>query len=207
MSEERETYTTTPHTRIVRRRGQRLTKAERRQAQATFLDTFANTANIRLSCDAAHIDRSTFYQWLEHDTDFSVDYHQRELEANDALLAAAWERGVHGIEEPLVSMGQVVYDYEPLLNEQGSPAFDKKGNPIMRRLSPLTKRVYSDTVLLRLMSWRIPGFRETSNTTITNVNMQKLERNQLYASMHDDELDQLEEMYRSAQERLQPGGR
>lgn len=137
-----------PHTDTstrVRRQGQNLTKAERAAAQTRFLETFKLNANITASCQAAGIDRSTFYQWQEHDTEFSLRYQQAESAANDMLLAAAWKRAVQGIEKRVVSMGKVVY------GEDGKP---------------LMEREYSDTVLLRLMSWRIPGFRENSGTTI-----------------------------------------
>lgn len=169
MSDEK-TNKPTSHTRIRRGQGKRFTKEQRTAVQAAFLQVFADTANIRISCEAIGIDRSTFYQWLEHDTEFSVAYHQKELDANDALLAAAWERGVRGIEEPLVSMGQVVYEYEPALDDEGKQKYDSKGKPTMQRVAPITKRVYSDSVLLRLMSWRIPGFSEKTQDVNVNVN-------------------------------------
>lgn len=131
--------------RARRRQGQNLTKVERALAQTRFLETFKLNANITASCQAAGIDRSTVYQWQEHDTEFALRYQQAEQAANDMLLAAAWKRGVQGVEKRVVSMGKVVY------GDDGKP---------------LLEREYSDTVLLRLMSWRIPGFRENSGTTI-----------------------------------------
>jgi hypothetical protein len=128
-----------------RRMGQRLTRAERELAQAAFLDAFRRNANITAAALAAGIDRSTFYQWQEHDAEFALRYQQAEQAANDLLLAAAWKRAVQGVERPIVSMGKVIY------GEDGRP---------------LMIREYSDQVLLRLMSWRIPGFRESSSTTI-----------------------------------------
>lgn len=167
----------------IRRNGQRLTKAERVAAQATFLDTFKLNANITAACMQAGIDRSTVYLWQEHDQEFALQYQQAEQIANDMLLAAAWKRGVQGVEKPVVSMGKQVF---------------VEGKPLM-------ERVYSDTVLLRLMSWRIPGFKEAAGTTINNVNVIS-ERNEVYANMRDDELDQLESLWNRAQERLNRGG-
>ena len=165
----------------VRRKGP-LTKAQREETQTAFLDAFKRNANITAACQKAHISRESIYTWLEHDEAFSLRFHQAELEANDMLLAAAWQRGVLGVEEPVVSMGNQVF-----VNGQ-----------------PLTKRVYSDSVLLRLMSYRIPGFKEATGTTINNVNVQ-VERNELYARMSESELDQLEQLYAAAQERRKLG--
>src|SRR5713101_5545134 len=102
--------TTPPPTRALkRRRGQRLTAEERKTAQHKFIDSFKRNANVTAACVQAGIDRSQIYRWQEHDEAFSLRYHQAELEANDMLLAAAWQRGVLGVEEPVVSMGNQVY--------------------------------------------------------------------------------------------------
>lgn len=139
--------TTSPHTRI-RRQGQRMTAEEKRIAQATFLEAFANTANVRAACKKASIDRSQVYRWQEHDEQFSLRFKQAEAEANDMLRAAAWRRGVEGVEEPVISMGTQVYT-------------DGK---------PLTKRVYSDMLLSLLMKARMPEFREKSQVDV-NANV------------------------------------
>jgi hypothetical protein len=121
-----------------RRRGQRMTAEERDQAKQKFLDSFKLNANLTLASMQAGVDRSQIYRWQEHDDQFAAAFREAELAANDMLLAAAWQRAVKGVEKPVVSMGKQVY-------------VDGK---------PLMERVYSDTVLLRLMSWRIPGFSE-----------------------------------------------
>jgi hypothetical protein len=184
------------HTQVSqkkRRAGHRMSQAERELAQKQFIESFKLNANITVACSHADISRDTFYQWLEHDQSFSILYNQASEQANDVLLAAAWRRGVQGYEKPVVSMGKQVYVEEELPD----------GRKIRK---PLMERVYSDTVLLRLMSYRIPGFKEaTSSTTINNMNVQ-VERNQVYANMREDELDQLENLWNNAQERLQRGG-
>lgn len=178
MSEQHDSVTP----QRARRSGQRLSAQERKQAQAVFLDSFKLNANVTAACQQAGISRETLYKWLEHDQPFSFRYHQAGEMANDVLLAAAWRRGVQGVEEPVVSMGTQVY-------------VDGK---------PLMKRVYSDSVLLRLMSWRIPGFKEASGTTVNNVNMQ-VQRNEVYARLSEQELDQLESLWNAAEERKQLG--
>src|SRR5690348_12236367 len=90
-----------------RRPGQRMTKVERAQAQETFLKSFRNTANVRASCMAAGIDRTTIYAWLEKDEMFSLEYRQAELDANDMLRAEILQRATKGYEKPVVSMGKI----------------------------------------------------------------------------------------------------
>ncbi len=40
------------------------------------------------------------------------------------------------------------------------------GKPVYVDGKMIIEREYSDTVLLRLMSWRIPGFRESANLNV-----------------------------------------
>lgn len=182
MSED--TNTPTPDTRALRRRqGKRMKAKERTLAQQAFLAHFAETANVRYSCEASGIDRSTFYQWLEMDEVFSLAYHHTVPDANDVLFSEAWRRAVKGTEEPVVSMGTVVF-------HSGKP---------------LTVRKYSDALLMFLMKARMPEYRDKQqDITIQNVNMQ-VERNELYARMQDEELDRLEQMYQAIQERRKLG--
>jgi len=121
-----------------RRQGQTMTDEERKRAQALFLESFRNNANVRLASSKAGIHRSLFYVWLEKDAEFSLEYKSAELDANDVVRAAIYQRAVMGVEEPVVAMGKVMYD--------------KEGHMIM------VKR-YSDALLMRLASARMPEFR------------------------------------------------
>ena len=129
----------TPHTRIKSPRdGRKLSAEEKRATQELFLKTFSQTANVKLSCLAAKISRNAVYAWLEKDEQFSLRYHQAELDANDTIRAEMYRRGVHGVEEPVVSVGKLVY-------------VDGK---------PLTVKKYSDNLLSLLAKSRMPEFRE-----------------------------------------------
>jgi hypothetical protein len=162
--------TSVPTRTLKRRRGQRLTQEERAIAQKKFLDSFKLNANITVACAQANIDRSQIYRWQELDEDFSFAYKQAELAANDMLLAAAWKRGVQGYEKPVVSMGKQVY-------------VDGK---------PLMERVYSDTVLLRLMSARMPEFRDKQQLDINTTNTGT--RDPLLQALSDEQLDAIEQI-------------
>ncbi len=139
----------------TRPRGVHLSKAARLVAQDTFIESYKLNANKTLACMQANIDYNTMRYWEEHDQTFSFRLNQADQAANDMLLAAAWQRAVKGVERHKISMGRPVY----------VEVKDKSGKKVM---VPLIEREYSDTVLLRLMSWRIPGFKEGA---AVNVNL------------------------------------
>lgn len=148
---------TTPITRNVKRRqGQKPTAEERKEIQQKFLASFRLNANVTLACMQAGIDRSQIYRWQEHDQNFSLEFKQAELAANDMLLAAAWQRGVKGTEKPVVSMGRQVF-----------VKVKESGKEVEK---PLMERVYSDSLLSLLMRARMPEFRE-KQTVDVNANV------------------------------------
>ncbi len=140
--------TTTPQR--TRRRGQRLTKQERAIAQEEFLKAFANTANVRAACMKAGINRNTVYQWAEHDENFSFAFKQAELDANDMIRGELFRRAVQGVDEPVVSVGKLVY------------VQDEK----TKQMKPLTIKKYSDTLLALLAKARMPEFRDKSTLDV-----------------------------------------
>src|SRR6266567_4988173 len=95
----------------TRRQGKRFaTKEEREKTQQVFLHAFKSTGNIRASCLMSGIDRSTVYQWGEHDETFALEYQQACLDVDDLIDAEIFRRAIHGENKPIVSMGKVVRD-------------------------------------------------------------------------------------------------
>jgi len=150
-----------------RRSGQRLSAEARAQAQVRFLAHFADTANVRASCAVAGVERSTVHRWQKSDRLFAERYREAELDAADTLRAEMWRRGKDGWEEPLVSQGQLVYEMEPVLNEQGDPLLDAKGRPLMRRGAQARVRKYDSALLLALGKAHMPELRERTHLEVT----------------------------------------
>ena len=74
----------TPNTRV---RGQRLKRHERRDAKRLWLEHYIRhpdspEPNVGLSCRAAGVSRSAFYQWLQTDELFAKKY--------DGVTTAFW---------------------------------------------------------------------------------------------------------------------
>lgn len=146
--------------------------AEQAQVKANFLETYAKTGNILLSCKAAGISRTTYYNWQEKDEEFSFKAHQAEREFADIVLAEFIQRAVHGYQKPVVSAGKMVYDEVPILDQWGNQVVDERGNPLFEH-KPLMERVVSDSLLAMAVKKHFPEYREkqqidmnTTNTTI-----------------------------------------
>jgi hypothetical protein len=138
------------------KRGGPLTPEQRAKKQARFLKAFSESGNIKYSCKVAGITRQTYYDWKANDPEFAAQLEEAKFEACDTLEYAAYERAVKGVESYVVSMGRVVYEDVPALDENGKPKLDKHGEPIMRRGKPIKERKFSDTLLQTLLKANMP---------------------------------------------------
>jgi hypothetical protein len=77
-----------------------------KETQRLFLDAYAQQANVKVAAEAAGIHRSTVYEWLEHDQDFSFAYNLAKEDAKDVLRAEIYKRGHDGWEEDVYSFGK-----------------------------------------------------------------------------------------------------
>jgi len=153
----------------TRRKGRRLTKAQREEAQATFLDAYRLNGNIMLSCRKANIDRNTYYDWTEKDELFSFAAHQAERDFADLVHAEFVRRAMQGYEKPVVSMGRLVYEELPVLDATGKPVVDKNGRPLTRHGKQQTERVVSDMLLSMLVKRHFPEYREKNAITVNAI--------------------------------------
>jgi hypothetical protein len=133
-----------------------LSPEQRERKQARFLKAYRESGNIKASCKAAGINRSTFYDWRDHDEVFQAQLPDAMEDARDTLEYAAYERAVKGIESPVVSMGRIVYEEVPVLDEHGKPQQDEHGKPLMQHGKPLMERKYSDALLTTLLKANLP---------------------------------------------------
>lgn len=106
--------------------------------QRLFLKAFAEHANVGLAAQAAHINRTTVYTWLEHDEAFSFAFNQAKEDARDVLRAEIYRRAKEGWDEPVWG------------------AKGLKG----------TVRKYSDTLLIFHAKAMMPEYREKSQVDV-----------------------------------------
>ncbi len=133
-----------------RRKGQRMTPAQRIEAQATFLATYEKTANVLAAAEQTEISRVLVYYWLEHDEQFLFAYGLADKAANAHIEAEIRRRAIEGVEKPLVSMGHLVYE--------------RKG----KQRKKVIMREYSDTLLIFYAKKRMPEYRD-KGVVINNV--------------------------------------
>jgi hypothetical protein len=146
-------------------------KSTKEERQLAFLEAYARQANVMVAARAAGIHRSTAYEWLEHDQDFSFAYHQAKEAAKDVIRAEIFRRGHDGWDEPVYQMGYYAG----------------------------TVHKYSDTLLIFHAKMLMPEYREKSQVDI-NAQVQH-HPNAAYAHLSNEELDELERLWQVAEER------
>src|SRR6266571_3457246 len=109
--------------------------------QRLFLAAFSEHANVLVSARIASIHRSTVYDWLEHDEDFSFAYNQAKEDAKDVLRAEIYRRGKEGWDEPVYHAGILTG----------------------------TVRKHSDTLLIFHAKMLMPEYREKSSLDVTSA--------------------------------------
>jgi hypothetical protein len=88
-------------------------RAREEQAEAwreRFIAALRNSGNVRASCQAAGVERSTAYRAYSGSAEFAAQWDEALDEAIDTLEAAAWSRARDGVKrvEPLMYQGQKV---------------------------------------------------------------------------------------------------
>lgn len=76
--------------------------AERWPRMAAFLWRFANSGNVRLSCQSAGIARRQAYRWKARYKTFAKAWDEAKEMACDLLEATAWTRATAGMSDKLL---------------------------------------------------------------------------------------------------------
>lgn len=87
-----------------------------------FISALRNSGNVRASCQAAGVERSTAYRAYKQSKEFAAQWDEALEEAIDTLEAAAWQRARDGVtrREPVMYKGaqvgeKVVTEYSDTL--------------------------------------------------------------------------------------------
>lgn len=133
---------------------------ERKAKQELILVTLGKCGSVKQACNVAGVDRKTFYNWKKSSKTFAEAVEEADKEANDTIDDEIVRRAIEGIEEPLVSMGNVVYDEELVLDASGEPELDSRGRQKTKRGARIVHRKYSDGLLLALAKSRMKKYRD-----------------------------------------------
>lgn len=150
----------------ARSQGVRLTAAERVKAQEGFLEQFRKTGIITAACEAMRISRETVKRWRKSRA-FEEQFQEAQTIAAEILETEAWRRGMQGVTKPAISNGQIVYEYEPLLDERGQPRFDGNGKQMFKRGKRVEIREYDSGLLKMLLEHNHPKYRKSQDINIS----------------------------------------
>lgn len=145
---------------------------QRKQVQKTFIESLRCDSNVSMACEVAGISRETAYRWRNEDEDFLTQWDDTIERARDVARQSIYARGILGWDEPVVSMGQAVYEYEPVLDENGEQILDKKGKPVTLR-SKMMIHKWSDSLAALYARSNLPEYKEKQqidlNAQITTI--------------------------------------
>lgn len=150
---------TPPPTREMRAKSEMLwdvmsnrTKPKRKkQKEGIFLETLRGGGSIAKAADAAHIARSTAYEWRESDEAFAKAWDDAVEIGTDTLEDEALRRGHDGVDEPIFYKGEQAGYW---LNKDGQRVPDTSADAF--KFVPHFVRKYSDTLLIVMLNARRP---------------------------------------------------
>lgn len=149
-----------------------MAKLQRKQAQEAFLESLKSDPNVSLACDVAEISRDTAYRWRSESEDFAKQWDTALERTKDVARSSIYRRGILGWDEPVVSMGQAVYEYEPILDENGEQILDSKGKPLTRKTKMMVHK-WSDSLATLYARSNLPEYKEKQqidlNAQITTI--------------------------------------
>lgn len=142
------------------RTGGPLTPAQRKEAKSLFLEGLKKLHCVMLACEFACISRRTVYRWKDIDEKFASEWGNVIERSRDVARASIYQRGILGWDEHIVSMGQAVYELEPVLDSDGNPQLDNRGRPLVRQGKPLMLHKWSDTLAVAYAKANLSEYKD-----------------------------------------------
>jgi len=147
---------------------------QRKQVQKTFIESLLRDSNVSLACEVAGIARATVYVWRDEDKEFAAQWDDAIERARDVARQSIYARGIKGWDEPVVSMGQAVYEYEPVLDKNGEQKIDSKGRPVTLK-SKLMVHKWSDSLAALYAKSNLPEYKEKQQVDLHMNNTKDLQ--------------------------------
>ncbi len=141
-------------------------EAERKEAKERFLSFLREDPTVSLACEYINKDRGTVYNWREKDKKFAKEWDDAIERAKDVARSSIYKRGIIGWEEPIVSMGQVVYEREPVLDKDGNQKLDQRGRPMTKQGAKVMVPKYSDSLALAWAKANLPEYKDKPQVNI-----------------------------------------
>ncbi len=178
--------------------------------RAAFLGALRTTGMVSAACRLAGVGRRTVYDHREADPEFAKAWDEALDESADLLVLEARRRAYDGTDEPVVwqgSLSGVWVDPNGTVVSADTPG---------AKLVPLTVKKYSDALLMFLIKARRPEYRDSFRVQHAGDAQQpvKVEHSGQvgqagpdWSLLTDEELEQLDGLYRRLAERSADRGR
>lgn len=174
------------HTRALSR------EAECKEKKEKFLAFLREDPTVSLACESIDMARKSVYEWYKKDKKFAEEWDDAIERARDVGRSSIYKRGIIGWEEPMVSMGKVVYEDEPVLDAKGKQKQDSRGRPMTQQGAKVMVPKYSDGLALAWAKANLPEYKDKQQIDITAqiVDMAEQAKNELLADLaahiHED---------------------
>jgi hypothetical protein len=148
------------------RQGGPFTPEQRKEAMALFIEWLKKDPTVMLACEYANINRTTAYRWKDKYSTFADEWGDAIERTHDVARSSIYTRGILGWEEKVVSNGQLVYEYEHAVDEEGNQRYDERGKPVVKGGQPLLQRKYSDSLAALYAKANLPEYKDKPQLNI-----------------------------------------
>lgn len=142
--------------------------------QDEFLSALAEKGNVIDACKRSGIPPWVVFKWKKTDPDFAEKWAAAEECVAAWVEAEAIRRAVEGVKRPLWYKGTPVYVYRSVVDEDGNPVRDERGQELRELVrdedgQPVQacEVVYSDTLMLKILAGVLPSKYGTTRTEVT----------------------------------------
>lgn len=127
-----------------------------------FLKAYADCGVVTVACMRAGISRSSYYEWRQEDEAFDIGCDDAKDASIDLAEHELRNRGVHGVEEPVLFKGEPIWRRDPVT---GEILLDDDFDPI-----PFTINRKSDKLLEVYMKAHRQEYRDKGSLEVTGKN-------------------------------------
>jgi hypothetical protein len=194
MSDEQEHDNLTTNARVRWRLGGPLSPEQRKEAKELFLAYLKTDHNVTFACEQANISREAAYTWKEKDQTFAKGWENAIERVKDIARSSIYRRGILGWDEKVASQGQVVMEYEPVVDDEGNQCFNERGRPLVKGGKPLMIHKWSDPLALAYAKANLPEYKEKPQVNINTqlADLAEQAKNDLLADLsasisHEDQ--------------------
>jgi hypothetical protein len=164
------------------------------RAREKFLEALRQDPTVSLACEVAGVARATVYRWREQSKTFAQAWDDAIERCRDVARSSIYQRGILGWDEKVASQGQMVMEYEPVVDDEGNQRFDERGRPLVKGGKPLLVHKWSDSLAALYAKANLPEYKDKPQVNINAqlADLAEQAKNELLADLaaaisHEDQ--------------------